>query len=691
MIVSAALAETFQLKNDKVQFEVDDKGNLVSLKNLVKNREYAGGKGLWRIIYQDGLSIEESLMSEDVPVKVEKQNDAIVMSYGGDFPVKITCTLEGDEVRLVPELKNASEGKILREFQFPNIASVQLKKDTTFIWTYSGGEAAYDIKKWLRSGYTSYMGPDEKALQKYMMYPGLVAMNCFLLKDDDATLYVANLDPKFGKTLHLGRLNKKGNIGDFEYDGGVDFTMVKYPFLNPGESRVLPQYVLSPHCGDWRVSAKKYRKWADTWYNHRPITKQFENSNGWQRTILRHQYGKVLHPYSEIPNLYKIAAEAGFNNIRLYGWWKEGMDAGNPQYTEDDTQGGDAELKKQIAKVQAMGGTVDLYFNGQLIDISTDYYKKHGRRLSIKRSDGSEHFERYPFGGEGTALRAFGNKTFVTACPYNPEWLEMLKSFADRAIALGADGIYYDQIGLDSQPCYDKSHGHPVPFMEIMHAKSEMFKKVTEYVRSKKPGMTIGIEHVCDPVAQYVDYVHSGNPFTHYVAKDKFGKPLTQYIPFYDYAFPEFDTCDLSILDNRDIARRNNLSLVRSWRSDVSIFRCRATLNEVLVYKDYVKKINALRDKFRPLVLNGIFRHTDMATCTNPQIEYATYTNGDKMAVVATQSNQNEAKMKFAAEGYEFVEADGIGDWKAKKSDDGDSLDVELKRDAIVVCVFKKK
>lgn len=64
MIVSAALAETFQLKNDKVQFEVDDKGNLVSLKNLVKNREYAGGKGLWRIIYQDGLSLEESLMSE---------------------------------------------------------------------------------------------------------------------------------------------------------------------------------------------------------------------------------------------------------------------------------------------------------------------------------------------------------------------------------------------------------------------------------------------------------------------------------------------------------------------------------------------------------------------------------------------------------------------------------------------------
>ena len=57
LLFAASLnAEIFELKNDKVQFQVDEKGNLVSLKNVVANREYAGGEGLWRIVYEDGLS-----------------------------------------------------------------------------------------------------------------------------------------------------------------------------------------------------------------------------------------------------------------------------------------------------------------------------------------------------------------------------------------------------------------------------------------------------------------------------------------------------------------------------------------------------------------------------------------------------------------------------------------------------------
>jgi len=33
-IALSASAEIFELKNDKLQFQIDDKGNLVSLKNL---------------------------------------------------------------------------------------------------------------------------------------------------------------------------------------------------------------------------------------------------------------------------------------------------------------------------------------------------------------------------------------------------------------------------------------------------------------------------------------------------------------------------------------------------------------------------------------------------------------------------------------------------------------------------------
>lgn len=690
LFASAAWAETFVLENDKVRFEVDSKGSLVSLKNLVNGREYAGGGGLWRVIYQDGLSLEEPLESADVPATVEKKDNGLVMSWGGEFPVKISCRLEGDEIRFFPELKNASKDKVLREFQFPMIRSVRLAADSSYYWTYSGGEYFHDVKRWVRFGFSSYMWQDNKAIVRYGLYPGSMSMNFFVLNEPKNALYVANLDPNFGKTLHFGRLNKVGDDADFEY-GGVDLGMVKYPFLNPGESKSLPEYVVSPHSGDWHVSAKKYRKWADTWYKHPPISEEFKQSNGWQRVIMRHQYGKVLFPYSKIPDIYRSAREAGLNTIRLYGWWKEGMDAGNPHYSEDDTQGGDAELKKQIAAVQKMGGKVHLYFNGQLIDTDTEYYRTVGKRISIKRSDGLEHFQRYPFGGDGTTCRVFGNKMFVTGCPYTKEWYEKLISFADRAIALGADGIYYDQIGHESQPCCDKSHGHPVPFMEIMHCKGEMFKKVCEYIKSKKPGMTIGVEWVCDPVAQYVDWVHNCHPGMNIVGKDKFGKPLTSHAPMYQYVFPEYKTCNSDVLDNRDIVRRNNLTFMRSWRSDVAIYRCRDTIDAALKYKEYLKKINALRDKFRPLVLNGVFRDKDMAKCTNPQIEYTTYTDGDKMAVVATQWHLPDSKMVFSAEGYEYVEADGIGGWKAEPREGGESVAVELKRDALVVAVFKKR
>ena len=53
-------------------------------------------------------------------------------------------------------------------------------------------------------------------------------------------LYVANLDPNFGKTLHFGSLNKVGDDADFEYDGvdlGLtlkEFTLMKTLIGNAG-------------------------------------------------------------------------------------------------------------------------------------------------------------------------------------------------------------------------------------------------------------------------------------------------------------------------------------------------------------------------------------------------------------------------------------------------------------------------
>ena len=688
-VASVSFAETYKLENSKIRFEIDDKGSVVSLKNFETNKEYAGGGGLWRIIYQDGLSLEEKLESEDVPVEVKKEGEKLIINYGGDFAVKVECTLDGDDVRFVPTLKNNSKDKILREFQFPLIKNIPNIADCEFMTTHSGGERFGNLHRYIRGGYTSYMWQDNKEVQRYILYPGAASMNCFIVNQEKAALYFAHYDKNFGKTLHIARLPNVSQKGLHEY-GLPTLGMIRYLYLKSGASQTLPVFVVSPQTGDWRTSMKKYRKWADSsWYQKRPATKDFKESNGWQRVIFRHQYGKLLWGYDKLPEIYTSAEEAGLHTLRLYGWWKEGMDAGNPHYSEDDTQGGDAELRKQIKAIQKRGGKVNLYFNGQLIDTDTEFYKTIGKDICIKRMDGTPHLERYPFGGDGTALRVFGNKTFGVACPYTKEWLNKLIEIADRAISLGADGIYYDQMGHDILPCADPTHGHPVPYMEINRCKHEMFKKVCEYIRAKKPGMTIGVEWVCDPIAPLVDYVHNCLFATNYVGKDKFGKPLTSYAPLYQYAFPEYATCDAGLYDDRDIIRRVNITLLRSWRSDVSIFRCRETINATPVYKAYLKEANKLRDRFRDLILNGKFRDIDLAKCTNPQIDYYTYENGNRMAVITTQAHLDMAKANFIADGYKYVENGGLGDFTVEV--DGDVVKTTMKKNALIVIVFEKK
>jgi len=683
-------AENYRLENEKIRFEIDGSGRLVSLKNFETGREYTkGGGGLWRIIYDDGVSLEEAAESVDVPVEVEKKGEKLTINYGGEFPAKIECRLEGDDVRFAAEIKNASKNKILREFQFPLVNNLNLTEDSELILSVRGGLRYKSVGQFAKQGHTNYKWHEGKELQNHVLYPGYAAMNCMLVNEPAGALYIAHYDPDFGKALHFARLPNISKRGGREY-GLPTLGIAKYPFLKPGESKKMPEYVVSPQTGDWHRSMKKYRAWADSWYKKLPAPKVFLDSNGWQRVIMRHQYGKILFGYDKIQEMYTAAEEAGFHTIRLYGWWREGMDAGNPNYSPDETQGGDAELARQIKAVQARGGKVVLYFNGQIIDTGTDFYKTVGKDICIKRFDGFPENERYPFGGDGTALRVFDYKTFAIACPSSKVWLEKLKWFADRAIALGADGIYYDQMGHDIFPCCDPNHGHPVPFMEINKRKHEMFKKVCEYIRAKKPEMSIGVEMVCDQISPLADYVHNGLWRSQFaVDYDRNGKPLTSHVQMYQYAFPEFATCDIGIYDDDDIPRSVNVSLMRSWRSDVSVFRCRETINAAPTYKAYLKKANALRDRFRDLILNGKFRDTDLAKCSNPKIEYSTFENGDRIAVVTTQSHLDSAEAVFTADGYEYAEHGGLGGFSVKP--EGGAVKTEMKKDALIVIVFKKK
>ncbi|MBE6411432.1 MAG: hypothetical protein E7036_02630 [Opitutales bacterium] len=673
-----------RIETDKVAVEFDDNGNLVSLKNKVDNVDYAGGQGLWRLIYQQDKLLEEPIESEEVKATLKKISDKqININYDGEFPVEVKCEVKEDEVYFSAKITNNSKDKLLREFQFPMIKNANLSKDVKYVHSGGGGGIIPNFYANVISAQTQYKSQDNKAVERYTPYPMNRTMNFYTLMNDNYSLLFASLDPQFELTLHLARYRKVNNV--FKY---MDIAMVKYPFIKTGESYQTAPFLISPHSGDWRVSAKKYAKGA-TWFKAPKAPDFIKKMNGWQRMILRHQYGTILFPYAKMDNIRKAGMDCGIDTMLMFGWWEEGMDAGYPLYTPEKTQGGDAELKKRIKEFQSKGGKVLMYFNGQLIDMSTDFYKNEGHKLCVKNPSGAPHIEQYPFGGEGTGLRVLGHKMFVTGCHGTKGWEEvLLKKYVDRALALGVDGIFLDQLGFGSRICWDKSHGHKVPCTNMMWYKQEMLRKIRAYIKEKAPNVAFGVEYVGDATSQHVDFVHICG-FDYNTYKGKGGKPEFKYIPLFRYAFPDITLSDRTIRDDSDIERRLNTCLMWGLVSDIEIYRCRKTIDETPHYKQYMAKANVLRDKYRRLILEGTYSDRDYAKVSNGKMHYTTFKNGDEIAVFVTNNWQKNLKGKVEIDGYKLTEIDGLGKYKATA--DGDDAKVELGLYDLALLVFKKK
>jgi len=202
----------------------------------------------------------------------------------------------------------------------------------------------------------------------------------------------------------------------------------------------------------------------------------------------------------------------------------------------------------------------------------------------------------------------------------------------------------------------------------------------------------MGIEWICDPISMHSDYTHGVYQNLTLTAgrNTPGGVPRTAHAPMFQYTFPEVHTTNREIYNNQDVPRRMNLTFMRGWREDAGVYRCRATVDEAPVYKEYLTKINRLRDEFRDETLNSILRDTELATSSNPDLEYQTFETDDKIAVVATQSFKAKMVSTFTVDGAsKLLKTGGLGDYKVKG--DGNKIDVEVGKDGLVVLVFKKK
>ncbi|MDD5728981.1 MAG: hypothetical protein PHV59_10495, partial [Victivallales bacterium] len=209
---------------------------------------------------------------------------------------------------------------------------------------------------------------------------------------------------------------------------------------------------------------------------------------------------------------------------------------------------------------------------------------------------------------------------------------------------------------------------------------------------SRDPQFSLGIEWFIDVLAAQVDYVHNitggclVNNSDWLAAGEK--PELLSFPEWSRYTFPEVIISDREIRDDSDIERRVNLGLLRGFRSDVEIYRCRATIAQTPHYQAYLKQANRLRDKYSELLLNGMMCDSDGFEIDNPELSASAFTAGRRLAVLVTQSHLDRAECRVRASGYHFEEYDGIGAIKVTALAAGCELTVG--RHGLAVLIFSK-
>jgi hypothetical protein len=669
------------IQNALLRVAVDRQGHLAELTNLRTGSNYAGNQRLWRIFYSasDVRDVEASaagapqVTADDASITVRYD----VLQSPQQKPLQIAVQLRAriqpasDDVLWTIAVENRQPGVTVTEVQFPLVGDIQLRPGQALITSRLGGQRYADPKAMVRGSHSRFMAPDQNGIHSGAMYPGVAAAtNCFVFDAKGEGLYFGSHDPSLQSTLHLFRL----------LDEQLEAGFVKYPFLGAGQKWASAEFVLSPYSGTWHVASKKYRSWADTWFHAPQKPDWIRRMTGWQRIILKHQYGEILHPYNTIVQMGADGRSAGVDSLLLFGWWNAGMDAGYPDYAFDEGQGGRDVLAAQIRAAHDQGTRVQLYFNGRLIDKESEFYRSgEGRRISIKDLRGNEWNESYHFSGNGTTSWQLGRKTFVIACPADPSWQQRRLEWVDRALSLGVDAVFFDQMGINETPCTDPSHGHPVPLVSFARIQASRLGEIRRHVRAVNPQAAFGTEIITDVVASQCDYLHSVGGMYH----------PSGFAEWFRYTFPEVVFSDREIYDDTDIERRVNMLLTRGLRSDVCIWRCRGTIADTPHYREYLGRVNALRMKYAEFLLEGLYRDNQPLRLDNAEVDGRAFQSGDRLLVALTQSRQNSAKAQLQVPGYRVVSTDGLGDYQVKPQ--GDGLKVTLKRHAVALAIFGKE
>lgn len=549
-----------------------------------------------------------------------------------DLSAAFTVELKGDKLVYTAQIDNRS-GKYILDFEYPRLGRIRslgsgypslLWPDRVCTFFNNAGHMLCKMPK----------SNDNGSNERKITYPGFGTMGMTGLCDKKSSLILSVRDKDFLACV----IKAKG----FPEDGDcLSLIIDKHLCVKNGKIHTAP-ITAQLYKGDWRRGALDYAAWMN---KRRP---QFEkpewvkNMLGYFLVINKQQYGYEMWDYDSIPKLYQLAQAHGFDVLGLFGWYSTGHDNRYPDLEAADSLGGAEKLREGIGKVHELGGKVNLYYQGHLIDTLSDYYLHgEGKRVACKTIWGTEYTEYYIKSHRSDFNAYYSRRVFSTACYSCPEWRELMVEKMRWLASFGADGAIYDQVGgVTPYICFDPSHGHDGnnPARAITGGQRKLLAQLHGEAKKIGEEFTFMSEQITDVYSPYLDMVHGlwngpGTP-----AKERIGEETGVLVrpEVFRLCFPD-SVITVRNANPRIDRRLSNYALTYGFPLELEI-RYAQDKNDLLEdrYKEereYARAVSALRAKYLQTMPYDSFTAHEGITNGNRSLIAQGFTNGDTVAV----------------------------------------------------------
>lgn len=585
-MLSCALSfgKTFSQRAGRLEFVIGDDARGAAYVIDGNKSDAVQDSEFWRLILDDGLKKEIPVLSNMQKGRVKQsaggllvEYDSLLSDYGDTYPVHFTIRIEteGGLLKFIPTIDNKDAVVRVNECFCPMADFKKFlgpKENDVLYWPQGPGARYTDPWTMMEAKAPAYYSHDEHETFMDLVYPR-ASMSWFGVESGNGFLYVARYD----KDMRFCFLSVRHRIHDDNLTFGIDH----WPMALPGEKLQLPSSVVGFMDGDWRDGAKIYRQWADANFFKAPkVDPWVRNLTGFQRIIMRSQYGLDYYKPQDLPAMYEAGAKYGIKTLFLFAWWKGGMDRDYPYY-EEAYPGAFKDLADNIKKVQEMGGRVILECNCHFLDPQVDYYEKFGHEVEILDINGDPLAKYFGYNGRGELREKFGSKLFYLACTGTQRWRDQLMGQIRLLDSLGADCLFADCFGFcPFQPCFNKGHEHgPRVDQEWIYHRI-FFGDASKYAYDR--GKVFATEGVTDIAGVYTQFMH-GN-----IAAD-FKIKTDDYPQMFAYTFPELIFTERNIYssDGRfDRQLRNALTM--GARLDAQLWVCRADISKDPKYAEMI-------------------------------------------------------------------------------------------------------